>query len=92
MQQAYPFLPGDCVAFKTSPCFVDSLWEIFGPLLAGAPLLAIPQASLTSPRQVSAGFAGCASPSTSLLLCHPSLGWAASGQEGQLRQGGSVVC
>eukprot|EP00887_Chlorella_sp_A99_P006889 scaffold2.g6889.t1 len=30
---------GDRVAFRTAPCFVDSVWEVFGPLLAGVPLL-----------------------------------------------------
>lgn len=43
---------GDRVAFKTSPCFVDSLWEVFGPLLAGVPLVAVPQAVMKDPAQV----------------------------------------
>jgi len=44
MQRCYPLLPGrDVVALKTSPCFVDSVWELFGPLLAGATLTVIPQ-------------------------------------------------
>ncbi|KAK9853087.1 hypothetical protein WJX84_002143 [Apatococcus fuscideae] len=34
MQAAYPLKQQDVVAFSTSPCFVDSVWQIFGPLLA----------------------------------------------------------
>ncbi len=43
-QRTYPFQKGDVVAFKTNPCFVDSIWEIFGPLLSGgtAVILAVP--------------------------------------------------
>lgn len=43
MQAAFPFQPGDCVALKTAPAFVDSVWEALGPLLAGVPLVAAPQ-------------------------------------------------
>ena len=35
MQRAYPMTQHDVIAFKTSPCFVDHLWEIFMPLLTG---------------------------------------------------------
>lgn len=35
MQQRWPLEKGDVVAFKTSPAFVDHLWEVFGPLLSG---------------------------------------------------------
>ena len=35
MQRSYPLHPHDVVAFKTSPCFVDHLWEVFAPLLTG---------------------------------------------------------
>lgn len=38
MQAAYPLHHDDVVAFKTSPCFVDHLWELFGPLLSGMQL------------------------------------------------------
>lgn len=31
-------LPHHNVAFKTATSFVDSIWEMFGPLLAGQPL------------------------------------------------------
>jgi len=44
MADTYPFRKGDVVAFKTNPCFVDSIWEIFGPLLSGgtAVMVAVP--------------------------------------------------
>ena len=35
MQAAHPLNGGDVVAFKTSTCFVDHLWELFAPLLLG---------------------------------------------------------
>ena len=35
MQKSYPMVQQDVVAFKTSICFVDHLWEMFVPLLSG---------------------------------------------------------
>ena len=49
---------GDRVAFKTSPCFVDSIWELFGPLLAGVPLVVVPQAAWGDLAQASRGCTG----------------------------------
>lgn len=46
---------GDRVAFKTKPTFVDSVWEVLGPLLAGATLAAVPQAVMRDPGQASTG-------------------------------------
>lgn len=40
MWDAYPLTDDECALVRTSPLFVDSLWEIFGPLLAGTPLVA----------------------------------------------------
>ncbi len=37
MQAEYPLRTGDKVAFKTSTCFVDHLWELFAPFLLGEP-------------------------------------------------------
>src|SRR5262249_33139941 len=37
MARAFPFAAGERAAMKTSPNFVDSVYEIFGPLLAGVP-------------------------------------------------------
>jgi amino acid adenylation domain-containing protein len=37
MWKKYPFAPNERCCLKTSLSFVDSLWEIFGPLLQGIP-------------------------------------------------------
>jgi non-ribosomal peptide synthetase component F len=37
MYRTYPFAPGEVCCQKTSLGFVDSIWEIFGPLLRGVP-------------------------------------------------------
>src|ERR1700682_2700481 len=39
MWREYPFAPGEVCCQKTSLSFVDSIWEIFGPLLKGVPLV-----------------------------------------------------
>ncbi len=38
MWQRYPFRSGEVCCSRTSLSFVDSVWEIFGPLLQGVPL------------------------------------------------------
>ena len=42
MYRRYPFAPAEVCCQKTSLSFVDSIWEIFGPLLAGVPLVILP--------------------------------------------------
>ncbi len=42
MQAKYPLRKGDKIAFKTSTCFVDHLWELFAPFLLGEPAHHIP--------------------------------------------------
>jgi len=49
MWQAYPFAPGEVCCQKTALSFVDSVWEIFGPLLRGVPVVVIPDEVLTDP-------------------------------------------
>ena len=39
MWTAFPIAEGELFCQKTSLSFVDSIWEIFGPLLGGAPLV-----------------------------------------------------
>jgi amino acid adenylation domain-containing protein len=39
MYRAWPFLPGEVCCQKTALGFVDSVWEMFGPLLAGVPVV-----------------------------------------------------
>ena len=41
------------MALKTSPAFVDSVWELFGPLLARVPLVAVPPTVARDPAQAS---------------------------------------
>lgn len=36
-QEQLPFQPGHVLGIKTSPCFVDSVFETFAPLLLGEP-------------------------------------------------------
>ena len=42
MYRQYPFLADEVCCQKTSLSFVDSIWEIFGPLLHGVPLVIVP--------------------------------------------------
>ncbi len=42
MRRAYPFLPGEVDSQKTALGFVDSIWELFGPLLQGIPTVIVP--------------------------------------------------
>lgn len=46
MWRNYPFQHGEVACQKTSIGFVDSIWEIFGPLLVGTALVVIPDAFL----------------------------------------------
>lgn len=51
MWRAYPFIPGEVCCQKTSLSFVDSIWEIFGPLLQGVPLVIIPDDVVKDPQR-----------------------------------------
>jgi amino acid adenylation domain-containing protein len=52
MWRAYPFRPGEVCCQKTSASFVDSIWEIFGPLLQGVPTVVIPDEVVREPRRL----------------------------------------
>jgi amino acid adenylation domain-containing protein len=52
MWAAYPFAPGEVCCQKTSLSFVDSVWEIFGPLLAGVPSVIIGSNDGKDPRKL----------------------------------------
>jgi amino acid adenylation domain-containing protein len=41
MWDAYPFAPGEIACQRTSLSFVDSVWELFGPLLQGVPTVLV---------------------------------------------------
>jgi amino acid adenylation domain-containing protein len=49
MWTKYPFQPEEVCCQKTSLTFVDSIWEIFGPVLAGIPNVIIPQETVLDP-------------------------------------------
>ena len=52
MWRTYPFKAGDLCCQKTNLGFVDSIWEIFGPLLAGIPNVIIPQEAVRDPEEM----------------------------------------
>jgi amino acid adenylation domain-containing protein len=52
MWKTYPFEPNEKCCVKTSLSFVDSVWEIFGPLLQGIPLVLIPDEILKDPQSL----------------------------------------
>ena len=52
MWETYPFQPGEVCCQKTSLNFVDSVWEIFGPLLQGVPLVMIADDDVKDPHRL----------------------------------------
>jgi amino acid adenylation domain-containing protein len=52
MWRTYPFKPGEVCCQKTNIGFVDSIWEIFGPLLAGICNVIIPQEAVRDPEEM----------------------------------------
>ncbi len=52
MWRTYPFKPGEVCCQKTNIGFVDSIWEIFGPLLAGVCNVIIPQDAVRDPEEL----------------------------------------
>jgi amino acid adenylation domain-containing protein len=51
MWRTYPFAPGEVCCQKTTLSFVDSVWEIFGPLLQGVQTVIIPDGVVKDPQQ-----------------------------------------
>jgi thioesterase domain-containing protein/acyl carrier protein len=49
MWRVYPFKDGEVCCQKTYLSFVDSVWEIFGPLLKGVPAVIIPEEVVKDP-------------------------------------------
>jgi amino acid adenylation domain-containing protein len=52
MWRTYPFQAGEVCCQKTNLGFVDSVWEIFGPLLDGVPNVIIPQEVARDPEEL----------------------------------------
>ena len=57
MWDTYPFVTGEIGCHKTSLSFVDSIWEIFGPLLKGIPLLILSAESAKDPHLLTQALA-----------------------------------
>lgn len=49
MWNATPWEPGEIVAHKTSLSFVDSVWEMFGALCRGVPVVVVPDGVVQNP-------------------------------------------
>ncbi|HET9281970.1 MAG TPA: non-ribosomal peptide synthetase, partial [Candidatus Angelobacter sp.] len=49
MWEQYPFAAGEVSALKTACNFVDSVWEIFGPLLQGIPSVILDDETVKDP-------------------------------------------
>ena len=54
MWNAFPFGSSDVLAARTSPAFVDSVWELYGGLLAGIPTLIVPSRDSSDPTRLIA--------------------------------------
>jgi len=52
MWERYPFQMGEVCCQKTNLGFVDSVWEIFGPLLAGIPSVILPPEVMRDPEEL----------------------------------------
>ncbi len=54
MWRDFPFAADDVYLHRTTLTFVDAVWEIFGPLLQGVPLVVLPPESTGNPDAVAA--------------------------------------
>jgi acyl carrier protein len=52
MWERYPFEAGEVCCQKTNLGFVDSIWEIFGPLLAGVPSVILAPETVLDPEEL----------------------------------------
>ncbi|HET9896546.1 MAG TPA: amino acid adenylation domain-containing protein [Streptosporangiaceae bacterium] len=53
MWRQYPFDAGEVVAAKTSVAFCDFIWELFGALLRGVPVVPVSDAEVADPRRLA---------------------------------------
>ena len=51
MWESFPFREDEVCCQKTALGFVDSVWETFGPLLRGVPLVIVPHETVIDPEQ-----------------------------------------
>lgn len=54
MYRSYPFAPDEVCCQKTALGFVDSIWEVLGPLLRGVPNIIVPDEHLVDPERLLA--------------------------------------
>ncbi|HEX2568766.1 MAG TPA: MupA/Atu3671 family FMN-dependent luciferase-like monooxygenase [Polyangia bacterium] len=54
MWRVHPFAAGEVACHKTALSFVDSVWELLGPLLAGVPAVLIPEDVVKDPPRLVA--------------------------------------
>nr|WP_255425211.1 MULTISPECIES: non-ribosomal peptide synthetase [Corallococcus] len=52
MWRTFPFEPGEVCVVKTALSFVDSVWELLGPLLAGVPSVLLPDDTVKDPARL----------------------------------------
>jgi amino acid adenylation domain-containing protein len=57
LAQAYPLAAGEVACFKTSPGFVDAVWEMLGPLVWGVPLVILADETVKDPARFVAALA-----------------------------------
>ncbi|MGI9341908.1 MAG: amino acid adenylation domain-containing protein, partial [Gammaproteobacteria bacterium] len=57
MWQEFEFAADDCFVLRTSPNFVDSVWEVFGALLHGAAVKVLSEDTLRDPQLLIDGLA-----------------------------------
>lgn len=57
MWDRWPYEPGERSCLRSSTAFVDALWELFGPLLAGTPTVVLPPEAATDPSVLVASLA-----------------------------------
>ncbi|SIT38828.1 putative Phenylalanine racemase (ATP-hydrolyzing) [Paraburkholderia ribeironis] len=70
MWRNYPFVSGEVAFHHVSPSFVDSVWDLFGPLLAGVPVVIPPPGIARDPARF---LALCRASCVSRLTLVPSL-------------------
>jgi nonribosomal peptide synthetase protein BlmIV len=70
MWRDYPFADGERTVHKTALSFVDSVWEIFGPLLRGVPSQIVPAEVASDPHRLAAALA---SAGASRIVAVPSM-------------------
>ncbi|WP_371170553.1 amino acid adenylation domain-containing protein [Aliiroseovarius sp. 2305UL8-7] len=83
MWNTFPFQPGEMMSQKTAISFVDSVWEIFGPLLAGVPQVIISPDTVRDP---TAFLGMLAEHKVTRLLVVPSLLKALAETQSNLQQ------